>query len=190
MKGDISRDTFDAKKHYSGVVMQQGRVQLDADWNEQQDIHRRRAEIQDKDVVGAAGAPLHDAGFQIATDGTSLTIGPGRYYVDGLLCENEVALDYLNQPDYPRAPAIVDAMNAAQATALIVYLRVWRRMISALDDPSIRETALGGPETTLRVKTSWQVRVLPVTPSTPGALACGDVVSEWTALTVPGTARA
>jgi Family of unknown function (DUF6519) len=187
MKGDISRDTFDAKKHYSGVVMQQGRVQLDADWNEQQDIHRRRAEIQAKDVVGAAGAPLHDAGFQIATDGTSLTIGPGRYYVDGLLCENEVALDYLNQPDYPRAPAIVDTMNAAQATALIVYLRVWRRMISALDDPSIRETALGGPDTTLRVKTSWQVRVLPVTPSTPGALACGDVVSEWTALTVLGT---
>ncbi len=38
MKSDISRSSFDARKHYSKVVMQQGRVQLDADWNEQQDI--------------------------------------------------------------------------------------------------------------------------------------------------------
>ena len=36
MNGDISRDTFDARKRYAGVVMQQGRVLLDADWNEQQ----------------------------------------------------------------------------------------------------------------------------------------------------------
>ena len=35
MKGDFSRITFDPKKHYSRVLMQQGRVQLDADWNEQ-----------------------------------------------------------------------------------------------------------------------------------------------------------
>ncbi|WOJ90432.1 DUF6519 domain-containing protein [Methylocapsa polymorpha] len=187
MKGDISRDTFDAKKHYDGVVMQQGRVQLDADWNEQQDIHRRRAEIQAKDVVGASGAPLHDAGFQITTDGTALTVGSGRYYVDGLLCENDAALDYLAQPDYPRATAIADLMNAAHATAMIVYLHVWRRTITALEDPSIRETALGGPDTAIRIKTAWQVKVLPVSPATPGAVACGDVVPEWTALTTPGT---
>ena len=30
MKGDFSRITFDPKKHYSRVLMQQGRVQLDA----------------------------------------------------------------------------------------------------------------------------------------------------------------
>ena len=36
MKGDISRETFDVAKHYSGVRMQQGRVQTDADWNEQE----------------------------------------------------------------------------------------------------------------------------------------------------------
>ena len=45
MKGDVSRETFDATKHYSGVRMQQGRVQTDADWNEQGAIcsgHRTR----------------------------------------------------------------------------------------------------------------------------------------------------
>jgi hypothetical protein len=36
VKGDFSRDTFDAAKHYTAVLMQQSRVQLDADWNEQQ----------------------------------------------------------------------------------------------------------------------------------------------------------
>ena len=35
MKGDFTRDTFDRTKHYSRVLMQQGRVTLDADWNEQ-----------------------------------------------------------------------------------------------------------------------------------------------------------
>ena len=35
MKGDFTRDTFDPTRHFSRVLMQQGRVQLDADWNEQ-----------------------------------------------------------------------------------------------------------------------------------------------------------
>ena len=35
MRGDFSRDTFDPVKHFSRVLQQQGRVQLDADWNEQ-----------------------------------------------------------------------------------------------------------------------------------------------------------
>jgi len=35
MKGDFSRNTFRPGSHYSGVLMQQGRVLLDSDWNEQ-----------------------------------------------------------------------------------------------------------------------------------------------------------
>ncbi|MCX6048065.1 MAG: DUF6519 domain-containing protein, partial [Chloroflexi bacterium] len=38
MKGDFTRSTFKPAKHYSSVRMQQGRVQLDADWNEQIDL--------------------------------------------------------------------------------------------------------------------------------------------------------
>ncbi|MFQ5630622.1 MAG: DUF6519 domain-containing protein [bacterium] len=34
LKGDFTRTTFKKEKHYSGVRMQQGRVQLDTDWNE------------------------------------------------------------------------------------------------------------------------------------------------------------
>ena len=31
MKGDFTRNTFDPRKHFARVLMQQGRVQLDAD---------------------------------------------------------------------------------------------------------------------------------------------------------------
>lgn len=34
-RGDFTRDTFTPEKSYSRVLMQQGRVQVDADWNEQ-----------------------------------------------------------------------------------------------------------------------------------------------------------
>jgi hypothetical protein len=57
MPGDFSRKTFDKKKHYSGVLMQQGRVQLDADWNEELDIGQYRTFTETKDVIGAAGVP-------------------------------------------------------------------------------------------------------------------------------------
>src|SRR6185312_14665601 len=35
MKGDFARVTFDPTRHYSQVFQQQGRVLLEADWNEQ-----------------------------------------------------------------------------------------------------------------------------------------------------------
>ena len=78
MKGDFSRQTFDARKHYSGVLMQQGRVQTDADWNEQEAIQRRRTQIESRDVIGRCGAPEDDAGFAVAVSGSKLTLGAGR----------------------------------------------------------------------------------------------------------------
>ena len=192
MRGDISRDTFDATKHYDGVVMQQGRAQIDADWNEQQDIHRHRAGMQARDIVGpGGGAPLHAAGFQLSVnpDGKSVTIGAGRYYADGLLLENDSAVDYGAQPDYPNAPGIASLMSASGgATAVIFYLAAFRRDVGAIDDPSIRESALGGPDTALRAKTVWQVKALPVKPASPGgAYAPNDVFPEWDALVAPAS---
>ena len=58
MKGDFSRRTFDRAKHYAGVLMQQGRVSVDADWNEEQEIARYRVKTETVDVVGRCGTPL------------------------------------------------------------------------------------------------------------------------------------
>ncbi len=188
MKGDFSRDSFNARKHYAGVLMQQGRVQLDADWNEQHSIIRHRFDVEAKDVIGESGAPLHDAGFQLTTaDGKAVTIGAGRYYVGGILCENEAAIDYAHQPDLPSAPAIAGLLEAAPTTVAILYLEAWRRVVTALDDAEIREVALGGPDTAIRSKTVWQVKALPVKPSASGPVSCGDAFPEWDDLVAPGT---
>lgn len=167
MKGDFSRQTFDPRKHYSGVLMQQGRVQLDADWNEQAAIGRYRNETEATDVIGACGAPRHAAGFEITTDGAMLFIGQGRYYVDGLLAENDLgALAYDDQAklDLPGADfkAALAMMAEKGLRHALVYLDVWERHVTALDDRRLREVALGGPDTAHRIRTIWQVKLLPV----------------------------
>ena len=163
MKGDFSRQTFDPRRHYSGVLMQQGRVQLDADWNEQESIQRRRTQLEAQDVIGRCGAPRDEAGFEVALAGNALTIGAGRFYVDGLLAESETdALAYEAQPDLLDPPSWLDALGAADTNLGLVYLDVWERHITPLDDRLLREVALGGPDTATRVKTVWQVRILPI----------------------------
>lgn len=181
MKGDFSRVTFDPRKHYSRVLMQQGRVQLDADWNEQQSIHQHRFETQTQDVIGPCGGPAGDAGFEIKVgqDGKTLSIGKGRYYVDGILCENESDLAYDKQPDLPNPSDVPTLVSGAGATVGLVYLDVWQRHITALDDPRIREVALDGPDTTTRAKTVWQVKVLPVKPKDPNVVRGDDLFAEW-----------
>ena len=57
MSGDYTRFTFDPRKRYSGVLMQQGRVQLDSDWNEEIDILRRRIRTTTLDILGPLGVP-------------------------------------------------------------------------------------------------------------------------------------
>jgi Family of unknown function (DUF6519) len=112
MKADITRKTFRKEKHYDRVTMQQGRVQLDADWNEQADIRIYHSRITSRDVIGKNGAPIDDAGFEIQAKnnfstkssgggGGNYIVGKGRYYVDGILCENENDVDATNQPDLP-----------------------------------------------------------------------------------------
>ncbi len=157
MKGDFSRLTFDPGKHYSGVRMQQGRVQLDADWNEQVDIFEHRIATEIKDFIGQSGTPAGDdgdGGFALDTNDQGIVIGSGRYYVDGLLLENEMAVSFTEQPNYP---GVVLPTEPGQ---YLGYLDVWQRHISAVEDPDLREPALGGPDTATRIKNVWHVTLL------------------------------
>ena len=56
-RGDFSRDTFDPNKHFMRVLMQQGRVSLDADWNEQTDILLHYMQTLAKDIIGPSAGP-------------------------------------------------------------------------------------------------------------------------------------
>ena len=276
MKADFSRNSFDARKHYSAVLLQQGRVQVDADWNEQQQINGHRAAQVAADVIGAAGAPQAQPGMglRFTADGTDLAIDSGRFYVDGLLCENDasesfaftstgddqaslvlarpddtpftvgqwlslatdpaapaqqavvvnvtrtasgavlqlsqpvtrpaqvpagsfsgtlrVFATYLAQPDLP-LPDHATAANGAVPASLaladgvwLAYLDAWERHVDALDDPAIRETALGGPDTAARARTVWQVKLLAVAAAAGQILQADTAFPEWDAL-VAGT---
>src|SRR5579864_1880630 len=245
MKADLTRNTFCSFKHFRRVLMQQGRVQLDADWNEQAAILLHNLESLAADVIGQAGGtpgafaispiPLSPA---ITSD---FRIALGDYYVDGILCEADsvpvyvfspalsgntatvgadslfldgsefhtdqyvelfddvppsakVAFDptvvriksvdpkkrqftfdtnlgtkltnssnprvrrvitYLTQPDYP----VPDPIKTQ--THYLIYLDVWERHITYIENDSIREVALGGPDTATRSKVVWQVKVIP-----------------------------
>jgi len=95
MKADVSRIRFDQSKNYTTVVEQQGRVALDADANEQRLIDAYQSGTRLVDVVGEYGCPVDDAGFHITVP--DIVIGAGRYYVAGLLCENQTSLTYEQQ---------------------------------------------------------------------------------------------
>jgi hypothetical protein len=260
MKGDFTR--FSDEKKYDGVLMQQGRLLLDNDWNLQQRINAYLRQSQTKDLVGRQGAPrssnasdLQNFKLEPTRDPyQDLLIAPGHIYVDGILCElksspvafkcsdkngsiltvlvaaapgmdgqswtrgqwveilsttqdvgtivhpsipclgridedptpsNETLLSlkielrsedspitlpqdpffgelrlvptFLHQPHYsPRPPAPPEAGNNI---AYLAYLDVWQRHVTAIEDPTILEPALNGPDTTTRTQTIWQVKL-------------------------------
>jgi hypothetical protein len=213
MKGDNSRDTFQREKHYRNVRMQQGRVQIDADWNELADIVDYLLAATAGDIIGgpaAVGAPPFPVGAPPApgqgafavtpTSGSpnNLQIAPGRLYVDGVLAElnqppSGGTFLYTQQPDLPMPGAPFPAFNtgAFPFPALIngqqylAYLDVWQRHITAIEDPLIREVALGGPDTATRSQTVAQVKLFPVT----GGTACGASIAAFDTLTAPSSGK-
>ncbi|MEA2560682.1 MAG: hypothetical protein QOH06_2186 [Acidobacteriota bacterium] len=155
MSGDYSRFTFKPGKRFSGVLMQQGRVQLDADWNEEIAILKRRWEIQATDTFGYAAVPKKTTpnGFKVLTP-NPLTIEKGRMYVDGLLAER-FDKDPHHSDLFLSSP--IPVLTAGQEA--IVYLDVWEREVTYIEDPDILEPALGGPDTATRLQVVWQVKV-------------------------------
>lgn len=193
MKGDISRSTFDQRRHATSVRKQQGRVDLDADWNEQQDIQAHLRATALTDVVGATGAPLAGGAFAL-TGGADLTLSAGRYYLDGLLCENDAQVSVFAQPDLPAAGPFVRRLDGSwlptgtpvPAGVYAAWLQVWPQHVTAIEDPGLREVALGGPDTATRLRTVWQVRLVQAGP--PGTpVGCADTPPGWAGLTAAST---
>jgi hypothetical protein len=164
MAGDYSRQTHDPRKRFAAVLMQQGRVQIDADWNEQAAIALDRARRQARDTFGRAAVSRFstDQAFRIgavAGPPRDLSIVPGRMYVEGHLAEAFSAdgspISYLRQPFLPEPPALPASGGA------LVFLDVWQREVTWVEDPSLLDVALGGVDTAARLQTVWQVRVAP-----------------------------
>ncbi|MGE2722345.1 DUF6519 domain-containing protein [Mycolicibacterium celeriflavum] len=199
MQGDFSRWTFDPRRDYRSVLLQQGRALLDADWNEQSELTRYHDEIRARDVIGRAGGPADSVGFAIRdvaggvpadTAWADLQIMPGRYYVEGILAEartpEAATTPGIALTDQPYLSAVGGSPGLNEPPddgRYALYLDVWTHHVTADEDPSLRESALGGPDTSTRARGVWQVRAVKID----DAQECSDLHSpDWLA-TTPGT---
>lgn len=155
-------------------------------------------------------------GFEITAKGGSpreLTIGPGRIYVDGLLAENHGQaheekwdwdtrlaeltggdpVSFFEQPYLPfnkdEAPAGTPAADFNRPGwddgPHLVYVDVWQREVTAVQVPELVEKAVG-VDTTGRLQTVWQVKVLP---DVGEDVTCDAEPERWKNLLRPSGAR-
>lgn len=205
MGADFSRIRSNPLRDHAAVHLQQGRVLLDADFNEAVDIIDRRLRALASDVLGRStvSQTTPDA-FKLSVVAGSLRIGLGRLYVDGLLAENHGAagtaaadrrfdalmaepaftadIAYNNQPYLPQPPALPTAGRH------LVYLDVWTREVTALEQPDLVEPALG-VDSTVRGQTVWQVRVLGPDAARATCASPDADIDGWAALTAPSSGR-
>lgn len=203
MPGDYSIFSFDPFEDYLGVLLQQGRVVLDADFNELVEIVERRVRAGTLDTLGRCVVPKETPdGFRIQLSGTTVTIGRGRIYVHGLLAENHgkppLAYDArLGEQHgtlpiaYDEQPYLIDAPSVAPMPSSggphLLYIDVWQREVTHLEDPDLVEKALA-VDTATRLQTAWQVRALadvgPITCATPD-----DQIPGWPGIIAPSAGR-
>src|SRR5262245_38893667 len=176
MRGDFSSWRDEHRQNFVGVLHQQGRVLLDADWNAQTELTNDWQDTAGTDIIGAGVAAIpSDAptSFQIIgaelktlPNRIELTVRPGRVWADGILYRldgpaggvKRIAI-YLQPPIQDRA-ASFPTIPSSPVTRDAVVLEVWREELSAFQMPELLfEPALGDPDTTERVLTSAAFRL-------------------------------
>ena len=203
MGADFSRVRLNPLLDYAGVELQQGRVLLDADANELMAIVDRRVRALASDTLGRAtvSSTTPDA-FKIDAAGGTLRIGNGRLYVDGLLAENHgdgkadppkrvfdpllAEEQFADPPTYATQPYLLSPPALPAAGKHLVYLDVWDREVTSLEQPDLVENAVG-VDASSRRQTVWQVRVLG---DDAGGLSCASPDADlpaWAALIAPSS---
>ena len=208
MGADVSRVRFDPFRDFAGVVLQQGRLLLDGDFNEYVALLDRRLRAETCDLTSFGPDPSHAGvawvpretpnAFEVIASGGGLTIGRGRMYVDGLLAEchgltppgfdpllgeasGTADLPYGEQPYWPTPDPLPGGGPH------LAYLDVWQREVTYVEEPQLVEIAVG-VDTTARLQTAWQVRLL----ANIGSATCasGDgAISGWLDVISPSAGR-
>ena len=165
MGSDRARVTYDRKQQYRSVVMQQGRVTLEADWNEAAQITNEEIREEALDFIGPCGTP--DDGYKVillpnpTNPPFDFYIRAGTMYVGGMRAYLFGPVQYSNQPDWrdygPEDPDWVDpasftASPSISPTNEFVYLYLREQEVSAVEDFDLKDVALGGPDTAQRTR--------------------------------------
>jgi len=209
MSNDYSRINFDPGQDYLGVLLQQGRPLMDADWNALVAQLNRRTHVGSYDTFGPAVVPeTTPDGFLITPIVGGFTIGRGRIYVDGILAENHGAgtlqWDAHLAEEFRTDPVAWDAQpygftpTIPAAFPYLVYVDVWQREVGPLEDPR-EDGNVGTPgrlvdvavgvDTTARLQTVWQVRTID---GLAAGTDCSTPLSEieaWAVATAPSAGR-
>jgi len=175
MKGDFSKLRFNPLENFTGVMHQQGRALLDQDWNASSQIIRHQRQILGRDTIGphvaAVPTELRDS-FKVTkaiSNGATVEIllEPGRVWLDGRMLQvderpNPLVAEYLTPPiQTPQA----DPATIPSGVRDAVILEVWEEAFSGFQDPlNLIEPALGGVDTTERVKLFHRLRLFRLGP--------------------------
>jgi hypothetical protein len=163
---DLSRNATDFTKQYSSVRLQQGRVQTDEDANEQARIIEEDARRTRVDTIGAYGSPddgFMPKDFSVVSGKPTFKLSAGKLYLGGLYLELgkdeffHLQKDWLN---FDEAVHMPDPPADGTERIDLAYLEVWQQPVSATEDSELKEVALGGPDTSLRMRTIKRVRVI------------------------------
>lgn len=178
MSSDRARVSYDPSRHWRGVINQQGRVTLEADWNEAAAIAAESDRAELVDVVGPSGTPDDGYRVDVAASG-DLTIRQGTMYVGGERMTLDADLDYADQPDWVDSagdPLWVEPGDADGDEAVWLYLR--EQEVGAVEDPALLDVALGGPDTSGRLRIVQRV-VRSATGEDTCAGALGELEQSW-----------
>jgi hypothetical protein len=200
MPSDLSKTSDDLRQHYKAVVMQQGRVLLDRDFNALQEIINGRIAADALDEIGPCGTP--DDGFAIsllpvgwsgpsgwsysAPNPLDFLISPGTMYVGGqrfvlpVPDTGQPPWSYFHQPDWinPDDPAAFGSTPFSGPAHEFVYLYAFEQEVGAIEDSDLLDVALGGPDTTQRVRLMGRVLRMPVA-ATDCAGALAEAENDW-----------
>lgn len=172
MKGDFSRFRFNPEENDTGVLYQQGRVFVDTDGSSATLIasHLRRKLAAHTIGIDVAAVPASEPDSFKITQATAsasdvlVTLTAGRLWADGVPLVLAPARDLTFEATYLEAPFQAPTPSAREIAAGIrdaAILEVWEEAFNAFQDPlQLIEPALGGVDTTERVRASFALRLL------------------------------
>jgi hypothetical protein len=154
MASDRARLSHDSSRDYRAVVLQQGRVCLEADTNEASRLAETALRQDIIDIIGPVGTP--DNGYEVKGAGGSVEIGPGSYYVGGWRVALDAPMALGAGPDeVDLDPAPLGAGRHA------IALLLTEQEIGAVEDHALLEVALGGPDTCQRTRLMQRAVAVP-----------------------------
>lgn len=182
---DISRINFDKKKHYTSVRMQQGRVLTDDDWNENERIDKEIQRVTNSEIIGSFEPPTMVLRLKTCDwiRGSSILIFYPALYIWGLAFGIGRDGNLPPSKDWLQQPALLNGSPDISESEQydLVYLETWQQAVSAVEDSSLFEVALGGPDTTTRVRNMRRVLIASGIGQCSCVEAWNKLVEQWQA---------